>query len=88
MILDELPKDVTPIVQVIDDWVTNRKLGLVIEARVGRGKLVVSSIDLEKDLDRNPVVGQMRASLLRYMDGPRFKPAVVLSEVQIRSLML
>jgi hypothetical protein len=87
MILDELPSEVNPIVQVIDDWVTNRKLGLLIEAKVGRGKLLVSSIDLENDLDSNPVARQMRASLLHYMDSSRFKPSVILTEAQVRSLM-
>ena len=87
MILDELPNEVTPIVQVVDDWVTNRKLGLLIEAKVGRGKLLISSIDLEKDLERDPVIRQMRASLVRYMNSSRFKPEVALSEKQVQSLM-
>ncbi len=46
MILDDFPPDLRPIVQVIDDWNTNRKLGLIFEAKVGRGKLLVCSIDL------------------------------------------
>ena len=87
MILDGLPSEVSPIVQVIDDWVTNRKLGLVIEGRVGRGKLLVCSIDLESDLDSNLVARQMRASLVRYMGTERFKPAIMLSEEQVRGLM-
>ena len=36
MILDDLPKELRPTVQVIDDWVTSRKLGLVFEAQDGR----------------------------------------------------
>lgn len=88
MILDDLPKDLHPTVQVIDDWVTNHKLGLVFEAKVGRGKLLVCSIDLEKDLDANPVARQMRHSLLDYMAGPKFKPAVALTPAQIRGLIL
>jgi hypothetical protein len=70
MILDGLPGPLRPVVQVVDDWVTNRRLGLVFEARVGRGKLMACSIDLER-LDGNPVARQMRRSLLRYLaDGP------------------
>ena len=42
------PRKLRPVVQVIDDWVTNRKLGLIFEARVGSGKLLVCSIDLEQ----------------------------------------
>ena len=54
MVLDALPKDLRPIVQVIDDWNTNRKLGLIWECRVGSGKLLVCSADLSKDLEQAP----------------------------------
>jgi hypothetical protein len=87
MILDPLPAELRPTVQVIDDWVTNRRLGLVFEARVGQGKLLVCSIDLERELDQNPVARQMRQSLLDYMASPQFKPSVRVTPDQIRSLM-
>ena len=87
MILDGLPRKLRPIVQVIDDWVTNRKLGLVFEARIGTGKLLVCSIDLERGLDANPVARQLRASLLRYMDGEAFDPKVELTVDQVQSLL-
>jgi len=41
MILDDMPAGLEPIVQVVDDWFTNRRLGLVFEAKVGKGKLLV-----------------------------------------------
>ena len=54
MILDGLPKELRPTVQVIDDWFTNRRLALVFEARVGKGRLLVTSIDLESGLEEDP----------------------------------
>jgi hypothetical protein len=87
MILDGLPGELRPTVQVIDDWVTARKLGLLFEAKVGRGKLIVCSIDLRKDLGSNPVAAQMLHSLFDYMSGPRFEPSVGLTSDQVRSLM-
>ncbi len=85
MILDDQPAALRPIVQVIDDWFTNRKLGLVFEARVGRGRLIVTSIDLEgPNLD--PVRHQLRASLIRYAQGPAFHPTVTLTPEDIRRL--
>jgi hypothetical protein len=72
MILDQLPARLRPTVQVIDDWFTARRLGLVFEARVGSGKLLVCSIDLDPASD--PVVRQFRHSLLRYMGSDAFKP--------------
>ncbi len=86
MILDELPPNLRPSVQVIDDWVTNRRLGLAFEAKVGKGRLLVCSIDVEHNLDTDPVVRQFRASLLHYMAGDRFKPAVEVSTAQIANL--
>ena len=87
MILDDLPKDLRPTVQVIDDWVTNHKLALIFEGKVGKGRLLVCSIDLKRDLDANPVARQMLHSLLDYMAGSKFKPAVALTPGQIRGLM-
>lgn len=87
MILDDLPPLLRPTVQVIDDWFTNRKLGLVFEATLGPGKLVVSSIDLRGELESNPVARQFRHSLLRYMASDRFRPRVACTVEQIERLM-
>ncbi len=87
MILDGLPQELRPTVQVIDDWFTNRRLGLVFEARVGKGRLLVTSIDLERDLDANVVARQMRYSLLRYAASDRFVPKVEVSPDAVRALM-
>jgi hypothetical protein len=87
MILDDLPQDLRPIVQVIDDWVTNRRLGLVFEAKVGPGKLVLCSFDLLRDIEQNPVGRQMLHSLLRYMSGSKFMPRIELAPEQIHNLI-
>ena len=73
-------------VQPIDTWHINRKLGLVFEAKVGAGKLVVCSIDLENDLDKRPVAKQFRYSLLKYMNSADFAPADSLNVEQITDL--
>ncbi len=87
MILDDLPKDLAPTVRVIDDWVTNHRLGLVFEGRVGKGKLLVCSIDLSHNLDENPVARQMLHSLLDYMAGRSFKPRVAVSKDDLARLL-
>ncbi len=86
MIVDELPPQLEPIVQVIDDWFTARKLALAFEARLGRGKLLVCSMDLDNGLEENPVARQMRNSLLRYMAGERFDPKVEVTKEAILRL--
>jgi hypothetical protein len=87
MNLDRLSRDLGPIVQVIDDWYRNYKLGLVFECRVGAGKLMVCSADLESELDRRPAARQLRHSLLTYMSSGRFDPAVEVTPAQIRSFL-
>lgn len=75
--LDELAVD--PMVRVIDDFLTNRNLGLIFEANVGNGKLLFSSIDLGKDLEDRIEAKQMRLSLLNYMNSPEFEPEMSLT---------
>jgi beta-galactosidase len=84
--LDNLPRELQPIVQPIDDWNRNYKLGLVFEAKVGRGKLIVVSADLETDLNNRIVARQLRRSLLDYIASPAFDPKVAVTPTQIESL--
>jgi hypothetical protein len=44
-------------------------------------------MDLKNDLDANPVARQMLHSLLRYMEGDKFRPAVAVTAEQVRSLI-
>jgi hypothetical protein len=85
MIMDQLPPRLRPEVQVIDDWVSARRLGLLFEARVGRGKLMVCSIDLEPSSD--PVVRQFRHSLMRYLGSEDFKPRQRATLEEIRTVL-
>jgi hypothetical protein len=84
--LDGLPRGVEPVVRVIDDWVTARPLGLVIEARVGKGEIVVCGFDLTGDMRDDAVGRQMRLSLLDYMSGGAFHPKSEADPAQIRAL--
>ncbi|HAR37934.1 MAG: beta-galactosidase [Bacteroidetes bacterium GWD2_45_23] len=74
ILLDSLAADLKPIVRIIDDWVTNRNLGLIFEAQVGKGRIVVSGTDLVNNLTSRPEAIQLRTSLLQYMKSETFKP--------------
>ena len=74
MNLEDFPKGFKPIVQPIDTWFLNRRLGLIFEARVGKGKLLVSSADLAPGKDKTPVAKQLFFSLQRYMQSDKFAP--------------
>jgi len=73
MNLEDFPAGFRPIVQPIDTWFLNRKLGLVYEAKVGKGKLIVSSADLAAD--KGPAAKQLFYSLQKYMASSNFDPA-------------
>ncbi len=77
--------NVTPLVRVIDNFVTNRHMANVFEAKVGKGKLVFSSIDLFSNLDKRPVARQFKKSLLDYMQSNDFAP---LNTVKIEELKM
>ncbi|MFT3746555.1 MAG: discoidin domain-containing protein [Pyrinomonadaceae bacterium] len=84
MNLDRLPKELQPIVQPIDDWNRNYKLGLVFEAKVGNGKLLVATPDLENSLPQRIAARQLRRSLLDYMATPKFDPKVAVTAANFR----
>ncbi|MGI8907547.1 MAG: discoidin domain-containing protein [Candidatus Sumerlaeaceae bacterium] len=87
MVMDDLPKALRPIVQPIDDWNTNRRLGLLFECRVGKGKLLVCSADLDKELDQRPAARQLRNSLLTYAAGEQFNPKVEVAKDDLRNML-
>ncbi len=76
LVMDELPRELGPIVQVIDDWNTNRKLGLIVECAVGKGALLICTADLTRDLGKRPVARQLRQSLCAYLASPACAPKV------------
>ena len=67
VVLDQV-KNIQPIVQTIDAFSRNQKLGLLFEVKVGSGRLLVCSLNLSGNDD--PIRRQMRSSLIRYLSEP------------------
>ena len=65
LVLDATPASFRPIVQVIDNFDRNQKLGVLFEANVEQGKLLVCTLDLLRKQE-SPVARQMLHSLLKY----------------------
>ncbi|SIN75351.1 glycoside hydrolase family 2 [Chitinophaga niabensis] len=86
MVIDPLP-ELTPLVRVIDNFFRNRKMANVIEAKVGKGKLILTSLDLTNKLEERPAARQLRYSLEQYMASKAFAPKVELSVAQLQALM-
>jgi hypothetical protein len=85
--LDAIAPDLKPIVRVIDDWVTAQPLGLLFECRVGKGRLLVSGIDLLENQDKRPEARQLLHSLRRYMASNAFQPVIQAEAEKIKGLM-
>lgn len=85
MILDGLPGDLHPLVRVIDDWVTNRRLALAFEAKVGRGKVLVSSFGFS--WDSTDEKWPLARSFMDYMASDAFDPKVTLTVEQVQRLL-
>ena len=84
MNLRELPADYQPPIQPIDTWHVSRKLGMLIEARVLNGRLLMTTMDISSDLEHRHVARQMRHAILSYMNSDDFQPAVMLRPEIIR----
>lgn len=76
IMLAPISAEIKPIVRVIDDWVTNRPLALLFEVKVGKGKLLVSGIDFNQNMDNRPEAKQLLFSLKKYMASSAFNPTV------------
>jgi hypothetical protein len=84
--LDSFPAELKPIVRIIDDWVTNRSLALLFEAKVGEGSILVSGTDLVNNLTSRPEARQLKTSLMSYMESEAFNPAVQLETEALKMI--
>lgn len=77
-----------PVVQVIDNYLTNKKLGVIIEVKAGKGKLLIACIDFTKDIASRPAAQQLLLSLKKYVKSSDFNPTVELDYEQIDRLFI
>ena len=78
MNLSELPASYQSPVQPIDTWHVSRKLGMIVEANVLGGRLLMTTMDISSNLDRRPVARQMRKAIFDYMQSTDFQPSLTL----------
>ena len=83
LVLDNFAKDYRPIVQVIDNIERNHKLGLVMEWKVGAGKLLVCMSDLEKAA-QYPEGKAFYQSVIDYMRSADFNPSAEITVDELK----
>jgi len=74
MYLNNFPVKMKPLVQVIDTYAINDKLAYLWECKVGKGRLLVSTINFSKNMEQRTASKQLYKSLTDYMNGKEFKP--------------
>lgn len=87
MSVSSLPHCLSPLIQVVDSYIINDKLAYLWECCVGKGKLLVTSIDLETNLDNRPATKQLKCSIFNYMNSEGFNPAVKLNWEDVKSIL-
>ena len=86
MNMTEFPKDYQSPIQPIDTWHVSRKLGMLVEAKVLKGKLLMTTMDISSDLEHRLVARQMRQAILAYMESDDFQPSLMLQPQVITDL--
>lgn len=86
MNLGGFPADYQPPVQPIDTWHVSRKLGMLVEANVLNGRLLMTTMDISTDLDNRVVARQMRKAIIEYMNSDGFCPALTIDKQVITDL--
>lgn len=85
VINDDVPFD--PIVQVIPNFYHQRKLTNLTEYNIGKGKLFICGIDLERDMESRPAAAQLRRSIMNYMRSEYFVPKSSMGIEELRKLL-
>ena len=86
LILDAWPKEFLPLVQVVDNFERNHKLGLVLECKVGNGSLLIVMSNLDEAC-KYPEGRAFLGSVLNYMHSEAFQPSLTLTPQQLITLL-
>ena len=78
-------KEITPIVQIIDNVERNHKIGLIYEARVGAGRLLVCRRNLMKQ--RSLETDCLYNSLVHYCASSAFAPSFSFTPQEVAELL-
>lgn len=81
-----LPDGVKSIITGLDSYARMRNLSLLFEAKVGKGKLLLSSMNLLQD-SNYPEVNAMLVSLCKYVSSKDFNPTQEIKEETLKEIV-
>ena len=70
MDMDELSIGLNPLLQFIPNFASNQRVAGLLEFRVGKGRLLITTLNLTDNLERRPAASLLRRSLLDYLSDP------------------
>lgn len=80
-------RTLTPLIQSVDTYEFNRKLGVAFEAQVGKGRLFVLCVDAVAEGDTSRLAScQLIRSVKEYVASDAFTPATILAPYQLDAL--
>ncbi len=85
MHLEDFSATISVPVRPIDTWFMNRRLALVFEGMVGKGRVLVTSIDFS-DKEKSPVLRQLHYSLLQHLLYTKDWTGMELDPAKVRDL--
>lgn len=85
--LDSMAPRPENLVRMIDSFIGNRALSVLFEARIGKGKLLVTSLDLSSELPTRHAARQLRHSLEAYVASESFDPKITIKPGAIDNLI-
>ena len=86
LVLDKAPAECRPIVQVVDNFERNHKLGILTEFAVGRGRIMLCTCDLDA-IANKPEGRQFAQAIYAYMASEDFAPQCAISRAELCGLV-
>ena len=86
IILDDTPADYKPLIQTIDNFARNHKLGMIFETKYDKGSLLICAIDLP-GLQDHPEARQLYYSILKYVASDNFSPQKEINKELLRKIL-
>ena len=71
---DDLGPEFRPIMRFVDKFNRNNQPSIIWEAKVGKGQLLVCSLDIESKPSKRIVAAQLKKVIFLYMNSADFKP--------------
>ena len=83
VILDQPDIPFAPIIEIASSYKNARREAMLFEFRVGKGKLLVSTLQLSKN---DPAARWLREQMILYAMSDAFRPEIVITPTQLLSL--